>query len=84
VDPRIEDVELPPSGGPTADYEVALVSLNQWQLAWRRFKKHKLGFFGACLFLGMVAIAIFGPLIMPYDPQYVPSFASKFCEAAPP
>jgi ABC-type dipeptide/oligopeptide/nickel transport system permease subunit len=82
VDPRIEDVELPPSGGPTADYEVALVSLNQWQLAWRRFKKHKLGFFGACLFLGMVAIAIFGPLIMPYDPQYVPSFASKFCEGS--
>jgi ABC-type dipeptide/oligopeptide/nickel transport system permease subunit len=82
VDPRIEDVDLPPGGGPTADYEVALVSLNQWQLAWRRFKKHKLALFGAGLFLSMVAVAIVGPILLPYDPQYVPSFASPFCEGS--
>jgi peptide/nickel transport system permease protein len=82
VDPRIEEVELPDGGGPTADYEVALVSLNQWQLAWRRFKKHRLALFGAFLFLGVVAVAIFGPLLLPYDPQYVPSFASPFCEGS--
>jgi ABC-type dipeptide/oligopeptide/nickel transport system permease subunit len=56
--------------------------LNQWQLAWRRFKRHKLALFGAGLFLGMVLIAIFGPILLPYDPQYVPSFASKFCEGS--
>jgi peptide/nickel transport system permease protein len=80
VDPRIEEVE--PSAGPSADYEVALVSLNQWQLAWRRFKKHKLALFGAVLFLGMVAIALLGPVFLPYDPQYVPSFASPFCDGS--
>jgi peptide/nickel transport system permease protein len=80
VDPRIEEVE--PSAGPSADYEVALVSLNQWQLAWRRFKKHRLALFGAVLFLGMVAVAVFGPLFLPYDPQYVPSFASPFCDGS--
>ncbi len=79
MDPRIEDVDTPASGGPTADYEVALVSLNQWQLAWRRFRKHKLALLGAALFLGMVLIAIIGPIILPYDPTYVPSFADKFC-----
>jgi ABC-type dipeptide/oligopeptide/nickel transport system permease subunit len=83
VDPRIEEIETPPSSaGPGADYEVALVSLNQWQLAWRRFKKHHLALFGAGLFMAMVLLAVFGPILLPYDPQYVPSFASKFCEGS--
>jgi ABC-type dipeptide/oligopeptide/nickel transport system permease subunit len=82
VDPRIEDVDLPPGGGPAADYEVALVSLNQWQLAWRRFKRHKLALFGAGLFLAMIVLAIVGPIILPYDPQYVPSYDSPFCEGS--
>ena len=82
MDPRIEEVELPEKDGSPADYEVALVSLNQWQLAWRRFKKHKLALFGAFLFLGVVAIAIVGPLLLPYDPQYVPSFSSQYCEGS--
>jgi ABC-type dipeptide/oligopeptide/nickel transport system permease subunit len=55
------------------DFEVALVSLNQWQLAWRRFRRHKLAMFGAGLFLSMVAIAIFGPILMPYDPLAQPT-----------
>lgn len=58
---------------PPSDFEVALVSLNQWQLAWRRFKHHRLAIFGGGLFLTMVAIAVFGPFIIPYDPSYVPS-----------
>ena len=66
-----------PAGEPdptaTDDFEVALVSLNQWQLAWRRFRKHKLAMFGAGLFLSMVAIAIFGPIILPYDPLAQPT-----------
>jgi peptide/nickel transport system permease protein len=84
VDPRIEDVELLPDGGPTADYEVALVSLNQWQLAWRRFKKHKLALFGAILFFGMILVAIFGPLIMPYDPGNISphQFDSVYCDGS--
>ena len=51
----------------TLDYEVQLESLNQWQLAWRRFKKHRLAVMGSGIFLGMVALAIIGPIFNPFD-----------------
>jgi peptide/nickel transport system permease protein len=50
------------------DFEVSLVPLSQWQLAWRRFKKHRLALVGSVMVGLMVFIAIFGPLIWPYDP----------------
>jgi peptide/nickel transport system permease protein len=56
------------TGGGGADYEVALESLNQWQLAWRRFKRHKLALIGAIIFAIMLFLAIFGPIIWPYNP----------------
>ncbi len=56
-----------PSAQP-ADFEVALESLNQWQLAWRRYRRHKLAVVGAGIFLFMVMLGIFGPIIWPYDP----------------
>jgi peptide/nickel transport system permease protein len=52
----------------SADYEVALQSLNQWQLAWRRFRRHRLALVGAVIFAFMVLLAIFGPIIWPYNP----------------
>ena len=61
-----------------SEFEVALVSLNQWQLAWRRFRRHKLALFGAGLFLTMVAISVIGPFFLPYDPIYVPPI-THFC-----
>jgi peptide/nickel transport system permease protein len=79
MDPRLEELENSVPGGPSPDYEVALVSLNQWQLAWRRFKKHRLAMFGAGLFLTMVAVAIVGPFVLPYDPSYTPSAFEHFC-----
>ena len=51
----------------TTDYEVALESLNQWQIAWRRFKRHKLAVVGAAIFGMMLFLAVFGPVIWPYD-----------------
>jgi len=59
--------------GTPSDFEVALVSLNQWQLAWRRFRHHKMALFGSGLFLTMVGIAVFGPFIFPYNPIFVPT-----------
>jgi ABC-type dipeptide/oligopeptide/nickel transport system permease subunit len=56
-----------------AEYEVALESLTQWQLAWRRFKKHKLALVGLAVFGFMVLVAIFGPIINPYDPLKIPN-----------
>lgn len=56
-----------PPSPESADYEVALESLNQWQLAWRRFRRHKLALMGVGIFGFMVFLAVFGPVIWPYD-----------------
>jgi peptide/nickel transport system permease protein len=56
-----------PAAAEGADYEVALESLNQWQLAWRRFKRHRLALIGAAIFGFMVVLAIVGPIIWPYN-----------------
>jgi peptide/nickel transport system permease protein len=65
-----------PSGGPpadTEDVEVALESLSQWQLAWRRFKLHRLAAVGLVIFGFMVAMAILGPILDPYNPLNIPN-----------
>jgi ABC-type dipeptide/oligopeptide/nickel transport system permease subunit len=58
--------EAPPAPG-TTDYEVSLKALSQWQLAWRRFRKHRLALVGSVLVGMMVFVAVFGPIIWPYD-----------------
>ena len=59
---------------PTApeDYEVGLKSLNQWQLAWRKFRKHKLALVGLAIGAALIAIAIIGPVLMPFSFTDVP------------
>ncbi len=52
---------------PPVDHEVTLKALSQWQLAWRRFRKHPLALIGSAIVFMMVLIAIFGPIIWPYD-----------------
>ena len=59
--------QAPPNGG--ADNEVALESLSQWQLARRRFRKHRLAMIGVFIFLFMVLVAIFGPILGPTTPR---------------
>src|SRR5437762_14218735 len=77
MDPSVRPVDTlgapEPGLGLTPDYEVSLESLNQWQIAWRRFKRHKLAVFGAFLFLAMVVIAVVGPFVLPYDASKVPA-----------
>jgi ABC-type dipeptide/oligopeptide/nickel transport system permease subunit len=58
---------------PSADFEVALESLNQWQLAWRRFKRHRMALVGTATFGFMILLAIVGPIIWPYNPLGVRS-----------
>lgn len=55
-----------------ADNEVALESLTQWQLAWRRYKRHKLALIGAVIFGVMLFTAIAGPYLAPFDPLKFP------------
>jgi peptide/nickel transport system permease protein len=55
------------------DYDVQLESLNQRQLAWRRFKRHRMALIGSTMFLGMVLIGIVGPQLLPFDKNsYIP------------
>lgn len=49
---RATNLVTPPPSEVEPDYEVNLVSLNQWQIAWRRFLHHKLAVFGSILFFG--------------------------------
>ncbi len=60
------DIETTPID-PEGDYEVALEPLSQWQLAWRRFRRHKLALVGTVLFGTMLLLAIVGPILWPYD-----------------
>src|SRR5438309_299046 len=64
---RIENIEPP-----TPDYDVQLESLNQWQIAWRRFKRHRMAIIGSTMFLTMVVIGVVGPFIFQYDANNIP------------
>jgi peptide/nickel transport system permease protein len=60
---------------PTAapeDYEVGLKSLNQWQLAWRKFRKHHLALIGLGLIAFLFGVAILGPVILPFTFTDIP------------
>jgi peptide/nickel transport system permease protein len=63
----VADAEGGPGPGPSADYEVGLESLSQWQLAWRKFKKHRLALIGLGILIALTLIAIIGPILMPYS-----------------
>ena len=60
-------------GGAAADYDVQLESLSQWQLAWRRFKKHRMAIIGSSMFLTMVVVGAIGPFFVRYDYYTVPA-----------
>ncbi len=55
-----------------ADYEVGLKSLNQWQLAWRKFRKHRLALIGLGLVAFLLGVAIIGPVLLPFSFTDIP------------
>jgi len=61
-----EEVELRQAEA-GVDYEVTLESLSQWQLAWKKFRNHKLALIGIGILLTFVAVAIVGPIFLPYS-----------------
>src|SRR5262245_28253529 len=67
----VSDVEKRPDE-PTTDYEVGLESLSQYQLAWRKFKKHRMAMIGLGILAVLFAVAIFGPFLWPYDFRDIP------------
>jgi peptide/nickel transport system permease protein len=66
------------------DYDVQLESLNQWQLTWRRFKRHRMALLGSTLFLGMVVIGVIGPILLPYDSRQIPTPDVRVSAGRPP
>ncbi|MDP8904909.1 MAG: ABC transporter permease [Chloroflexota bacterium] len=54
------------------DTEVALASLSQWQLAARRFRRHKMAMVGLGIFIFMVAVIVLVPIDNPYIFQNIP------------
>jgi peptide/nickel transport system permease protein len=71
TEPAVEDVERRAEEA-GVDYEVTLESLNQWQLAWRKFKKHRLAIIGLGILGVLITVAIVGPFIMPFEFNSIP------------
>lgn len=57
------------------DYDVSLESLGQWQLAWRKFRHHRMALLGVAILGSLVAIAVFVPMLpgMAFDFYAVPN-----------
>ncbi len=72
TEPAAQDVErrLEESG---VDYEVQLESLNQWQIAWRKFRKHRLALVGLGILIVLVIAAIVGPIVSPFVFNQIPA-----------
>jgi peptide/nickel transport system permease protein len=68
---RAADLATPPAAT-QPDYDVGLVSLNQWQIAWRKFRRHRLALVGVGILIVLVGAAIIGPVIAPYDFYSIP------------
>jgi len=66
------------------DYEVSLESLSQWQLAWRKFRKHRLALVGVGILGFLVAAALIGPLFLPYAFDNIPRPDTIVYEGRPP
>jgi peptide/nickel transport system permease protein len=71
TDAPVEEVELRAAEAGT-DYEVQLESLNQWQLAWRKFRKHRLAIIGLGILVVLIVAAIVGPILSPFVFNQIP------------
>jgi peptide/nickel transport system permease protein len=71
VEPPVEDIELRAAEA-GVDYEVQLESLNQWQLAWRKFRKHRLALIGLGILIALIVAAIVGPILSPFVFNEIP------------
>jgi peptide/nickel transport system permease protein len=56
-----------------ADYEVQLESLSQWQIAWRKFRTHRLALIGLGILAVLIVVAIVGPILSPFVFNQIPN-----------
>jgi peptide/nickel transport system permease protein len=67
---QLETLEMFAAG--QADNEVALKSMSQWELARRRFFRHRLAMVGLVIFAAMILVGAFGPVIVPFEVLHFP------------
>jgi peptide/nickel transport system permease protein len=70
-----EGPDTGPVQGPAADYEVSLRSLSQLELAWKKFRQHRLALVGLGILIFLIAVALIGPIFLPFTP--VPPLPDK-------
>jgi ABC-type dipeptide/oligopeptide/nickel transport system permease subunit len=58
--------------------------VSQWNIAWRRFKKNKAALAGLIFISVIVIMALFGPIIARYPPNYLASFLEENRIRVPP
>lgn len=52
---------------PTAALQAAQAGESYWQVAWRRFKKHRVAMAGGIVILLFIGAAVFAPVLTPYE-----------------
>jgi len=72
VDAALLPAEIEELEALNTDYDVALESLGQWEIAWRRFRRHRMAIVGSILFFGMVLLAVIGPFFLPFSLYKLP------------
>jgi peptide/nickel transport system permease protein len=67
--PQPADPAAAAATAPAATYDevTAVRGRSQWEIFWKRFRRHKLGMIGAIGLLVITLAAIFGPIISPYE-----------------
>ncbi|HYI15398.1 MAG TPA: ABC transporter permease [Thermomicrobiales bacterium] len=56
----------------------------QWQMFWRRFRRHLLAVVSAVILAFIFIVAALAPIVAPYDPNKTDSQLARFGEPAPP
>ncbi len=56
----------------------------QFQIFWRRFRRHKLAMVSAVYLVVLILVAIFAPIVAPHDPYKNDLQLARFGEPAPP
>ena len=84
IHPLGDETEIIDEAERAADFEVALESLNQWQLAWRKFRRHRLAMVGVTILALLVASAIVVPIFMPFDFYSIPNPSEIVYKGRPP
>ncbi|MBI2777876.1 MAG: ABC transporter permease [Chloroflexi bacterium] len=71
--PAVLEEAEPGSTPPSADYEVNLRSLSQFELVWRKFRHHRLALIGLGILATLFVAAIVGPIFLPFSVSNIPA-----------